>query len=151
MPPLANLAVLHEKKGDLAGAEATFEKVLRLSPTHTISVVHLARLQRKRGDRAGATAGSTPCSPPAARATTRWSSAPTSGWRSAILNRPLPLLERAVRTFPDYSRGWGLLARAYAERGEAAKAAEAARKALKIDPKNPDARKVLGKAGGETS
>ena len=144
--PLANLAVLREKKGDLAGAEATFEKVLRLSPTHTISVVHLARMQRKRGDRAGAIR--------------RLDALFAAGGESydALVERAdlwlkdrhpeqaVPLLARAVRTFPDYSRGWGLLARAYAERGEAAKAAQAARKAAKIDPKNADARKVLGKA-----
>jgi len=143
--PLANLAVLREKKGDLAGAEATFEKVLRLSPTHTISVVHLARIQRKRGDRAGAIR--------------RLDALFAAGGESydALFERAdlwledrhpekaVPLLERAVRTFPDYSRGWGLLARAYADRGETAKAAEAARKAVKIDPKNADARKVLKK------
>jgi protein O-mannosyl-transferase len=142
--PLANLAVLREKRGDIAGAEATFEKVLRLSPTHTISVVHLARLQRKRGDRAGAIR--------------RLEALFAAGGESydALVERAdlwledrhpekaVPLLARAVRTFPDYSRGWGLLARAHAERGETAKAAEAARKAAKIDPKNADALKVLG-------
>jgi tetratricopeptide (TPR) repeat protein len=144
--PLANLAVLREKKGDLAGAEAAFEKVLRLSPTHTISVVHLARMQRKRGDRAGAIR--------------RLDALFAAGGESydALLERAdlwledrhpekaVPLLERAVRTFPDFSRGWGLLARAYAERGETAKAAGAARKATRIDPKNKDARKVLGRS-----
>jgi Tfp pilus assembly protein PilF len=143
VPPLANLAVLREKRGDLAGAEATFEKVLRLSPTHTISVVHLARLQRKRGDRAGAI-----------RRLDALFAAGGESYDTLIERADLwledrrpeqavPLLERAVRTFPDYSRGWGLLARAHAERGETAKAAEAARKAAKIDPKNADALKIL--------
>jgi Tfp pilus assembly protein PilF len=146
VPPLANLAVLREKRGDIAGAEAIFEKVLRLSPMHTISVVHLARLQRKRGDRAGAIR----------RLDTLFAAGGES--YDTLIERAdlwledrdpekaLPLLERAVRTFPDYSRGWGLLARAYADRGETAKAAEAARKAAEIDLKNADARKVLGKA-----
>jgi superkiller protein 3 len=146
VPPLANLAVLREKKGDLAGAEATFEKVLRLSPTHTISVVHLARMQRKRGDRAGAirrldalfAAGGESYDTLIERADL---------WlEDRHPEKALPLLERAVRTFPDFSRGWGLLARAYADRGETAKAAEAARKAAKIDPRNADARKVLGRS-----
>jgi Tfp pilus assembly protein PilF len=145
VPPLANLAVLREKRGDIAGAEATFEKVLRLSPTHTISVVHLARLQRKRGNRAGAirrldtlfAAGGESYDTLVERADL---------WlEDRHPERALPLLERAVRTFPDYSRGWGLLARAYAEQGKTAKATEAARQAAKIDPKNADARKVLGK------
>ena len=143
--PLANLAVLREKKGDLAGAEAAFERVLRLSPTHTISVVHLARMQRKRGDRAGAirrldalfTAGGESYDALTERADL---------WQEdRHPEKAVPLLERAVRTFPDFSRGWGLLARVYAERGETAKAAEAARKAAKIDPKNKDALKVLGR------
>lgn len=146
VPPLANLAVLREKKGDLAGAEASFEKVLRLSPRHTISVAHLARLQRKRGDRAGAirrldalfAAGGESYDTLIERADL---------WlEDRHPEKAVPLLERAVRTFPDYSRGWGLLARAYTDRGETAKAAEAARKAVDIDPKNADARKVFGKA-----
>jgi Tfp pilus assembly protein PilF len=146
VPPLANLAVLREKRGDIAGAEATFEQVLRLSPTHTISVAHLARLQRKRGDRAGAirrldalfAAGGESYETLVERADL---------WlEDRHPEKAVPLLERAVSTFPDYSRGWGLLARARAERGETAKAAEAARKAVEIDPKNADALKVLGRS-----
>lgn len=146
VPPLANLAVLREKRGDLAGAEAAFEKVLRLSPTHTISVAHLARLQRKRGDRAGAI-----------RRLDALFAAGGESYETLIERADLwledrhpkkavPLLERAVRTFPDYARGWGLLARARAERGDAPGAVEAARKAVEIDPKNSDAVKVFRKA-----
>jgi Tfp pilus assembly protein PilF len=146
VPPLANLAVLREKKGDLAGAEATFEKVLRLSPTHTISVVHLARLQRKRGDRAGAIRRLDALFAVGGESYDTLIERADLWLEDRHPEKALPLLERAVRTFPDYSRGWGLLARAYADRGETAKAAEAARKAAKIDPKNADARKLLGKA-----
>jgi tetratricopeptide (TPR) repeat protein len=145
VPPLANLAVLYEKRGDIPKAETTFEEVLRLSPTHTISAVHLARLQRKRGDRAGAIR--------------RLDALFAAGGESydALVERAdlwledhrpdkaRPLLERAVKTFPDYAQGWGLLARARAETGDGPGAAEAARKALEIDPKNGEARKVLGK------
>ncbi|HEY0513070.1 MAG TPA: tetratricopeptide repeat protein [Thermoanaerobaculia bacterium] len=146
VPPLANMAVLRERRGDLPGAMAGYEQVLRLSPTHAIAAVHLARLQLKRGDRAGAI-----------RRLDDLFAAGGEGYE-ALLERAdlwladrrpdkaVPLLERAVGTFPDYSRGWGLLARARAERGDAEGAARAARKALAIDPKNPEARKVLGRA-----
>ncbi len=145
VPPLANLAVLYEKRGELPRAEKTFEEVLRLSPTHTISVVHLARIQRKRGDRAGAVlrldalfaAGGESYDTLVERADL---------WlEDRRPEKAVPLLERAVGTFPDYARGWGLLARARAETGERAEATEAARKAVEIDPKNADALKILRK------
>jgi tetratricopeptide (TPR) repeat protein len=145
VPPLANLAVLYEKRGELPRAEKTFEEVLRLSPGHTISAVHLARLQRKRGDRAGAVR--------------RLDAVLAAGGESydVLVERAdlwleerhpetaVPLLERAVGTFPDYAQAWGLLARARAGSGDASGAAEAARRALEIDPKNADGRKVLGR------
>jgi tetratricopeptide (TPR) repeat protein len=145
VPPLANLAVLYEKRGEIPRAETAFEEVLRLSPTHTISAVHLARLQRKRGDRAGAVR--------------RLDALFAAGGESydALVERAglwldehhpekaIPLLERAVRTFPEYAKGWELLSRARAETGDAPGAAEAARKALAIDPKDGEARRVLGR------
>jgi tetratricopeptide (TPR) repeat protein len=145
VPPLANLAVLYEKRGDPKRAEAAFGEVLRLAPTHTIAVVHLARFERKRGDQAGAArrldalfaAGGESYDALVERADL---------WLEACNpERALPLLDRAVRTFPDYAHGWGLLARTRAARGDARGAAEAAQKALAIDPKNQDARKVMGK------
>jgi tetratricopeptide (TPR) repeat protein len=144
VPPLANLGVLYEKRGDVPRAEKTFHEVLRLSPGHTISAVHLARLQRKRGDRAGAirqldalfAAGGESYDALVERA---------GLWlEDRHPEKAVPLLERAVRTFPDYAQGWGLLARARAEAGDAPGAAEAARRALEIDPKNEDGRKVVG-------
>lgn len=142
VPPLANLAVLYERRGDLKRAEASFQQVLRLSPTHTIAVVHLARFQRQRGDPAGAArrldalfaAGGESYDALVERADL---------WLEAgHPERALPLLDRAVRTFPDYAQGWGLLARARAGRGDAQGAAQAAERALAIDPKNKDARQV---------
>ncbi|MFL6263448.1 MAG: tetratricopeptide repeat protein [Thermoanaerobaculia bacterium] len=151
VPPLANLAVLYEKRGEIPRAEKTFEEVLRLSSTHTISAVHLARLQRKRGDRAGAVR--------------RLDALFAAGGESydALVERAdlwleehrpdkaVPLLERAVRTFPEYAKGWGLLARARAETGDGKGAAEAARRALEIDPKNGEARGVLGRKNHQQS
>jgi len=119
VPPLANLAVLYEKRGDIPRAETTFEEVLRRSPTHTISAVHLARLQRQRGDRAGAIR--------------RLDALFAAGGESydALVDRAdlwleegrpdkaIPLLERAVRTFPEYSKGREMLKRARGEEGRA--------------------------------
>lgn len=119
VPPLANLAVLYEKRGDIPKAETTFEEVLRLSPAHTISAVHLARLQRKRGDRAGAIR--------------RLDALFAAGGESydALVDRAdlwledgrpdkaIPLLERAVSTFPEYSKGREMLKRARREKGRA--------------------------------
>jgi tetratricopeptide (TPR) repeat protein len=147
VPPLANLAVLYERRGDLKRAEATFNDVLRLSPTHTIAVVHLARFERKRGDPAAAArrldalfaAGGESYDALVERADL---------WLEARHpERATPLLDRAVRTFPDYAQGWSHLARARAGLGDARGATEAARKALAIDPKNQEARKVLGGRG----
>ena len=119
VPPLANLAVLYEKRGDIPKAETAFEEVLRRSPTHTISAVHLARLQRKQGDRAGAIR--------------RLDALFAAGGESydALVDRAglwleegrpdkaIPLLERAVRTFPEYSKGREMLERARRAKGRA--------------------------------
>jgi tetratricopeptide (TPR) repeat protein len=145
VPPLANLAVLYEKRGDLKRAEATFDDVLRLAPTHTIAVVHVARFERKRGQPAAAArrldvlfaAGGESYDALVERADL---------WLEAgHPERAKPLLDRAVRTFPDYAQGWGHLARARAGLGDQHGAAEAAQKALAIDPKNQEAQTVLGK------
>jgi hypothetical protein len=115
VPPLANLGVLYEKRGDLPRARRTFEEVLRLSPTHAISAVHLARMQRAEGDRAGAVhrldalfaAGGENYEALVERADL-W-------MEEGHPEKAVPLLERAVRTFPDYSKGRDMLARARRE------------------------------------
>ncbi len=145
VPPLANLGVLYERRGDDALARSTFEAVLRLSPTHAIAADHLAGLLRAQGDRAGAdrrldalfAAGGENYE----ALTDRAEDYLTEG-RPAMA---LPLLARATGTFPEASRGWGLIARARAALGDPRGAAVAARRALAINPKDPDARKALGK------
>ncbi len=145
VPPLANLGVLYERRGDDAKAKSTFEAVLRLSPTHAIAADHLARILRARGDRAGAdrcldalfAAGGENYEALTDRAEDHL----TAGEPA----KALPLLARATGTFPEASRGWGLLARARAAQGDSSGAAEAARRALAIHPQDPDARKALGK------
>lgn len=115
VPPLANLGVLYEKRGDLRKARKTFEEVLRLSPTHAISAVHLARMQRAGGDRAGAiqrldalfAAGGENYEALVERADL---------WlEDGRPEKAIPLLERAVRTFPDYAKGKDMLAKARRE------------------------------------
>ena len=42
MAPLANLAVLEERQGDLAAARKDFEETLRRLPTHAIAAARVA-------------------------------------------------------------------------------------------------------------
>lgn len=110
--PLSNLALLREHRGDRAGAARLFEEVLRLSPTHAVSAVHLARMQIARGDRAGAArrldalfaAGGESYDALVERADL-WLQEGKPG-------KAIPLLERAVATFPERKRGREMLARA---------------------------------------
>jgi tetratricopeptide (TPR) repeat protein len=147
VPPLANLGVLYERRGDSARARSTFEAVLRLSPTHAIAADHLARLLRAQGDRAGAdrrldalfAAGGENYE----ALTDRAEDYLTAGEPA----KALPLLARATGTFPEFARGWGLLARARAAQGDSRGAAAAARRALAIDPKDTDAHKALKALG----
>jgi tetratricopeptide (TPR) repeat protein len=109
---LANLALVHERRGDLAAARATFEKVLRLSPTHAVAAVHLARMDRAKGDREGA----------ARRLDAMFAAG--GGNYDALVERAdlwlqegrpdkaIPLLEEAVRGFPGRRKGRELLERA---------------------------------------
>jgi tetratricopeptide (TPR) repeat protein len=113
--PLSNLALLREHRGDRAGAEKLFEEVLRLSPTHAVSAVHLARMQIARGDRAGAAqrldalfaAGGESYDALVERADL---------WlQEGKAEKAIPLLERAVATFPERERGREMLERARRE------------------------------------
>jgi Tfp pilus assembly protein PilF len=143
IPPLANLGILLEKRGDVAGAKAAYEEVLRRVPTHAVSAVHLARFQAAEGDRAGA-----------ARRLDALFAAGGESYEALVERadlwlqeghpeKALPLLEKAVRRFPDWAKGWSALARAHSALGDNEKAAEAARRALEIDPKDGAARAVL--------
>ncbi|HSS77372.1 MAG TPA: tetratricopeptide repeat protein, partial [Thermoanaerobaculia bacterium] len=99
--PLANLGVLKERQGNLPEARKALEETLRRLPTHAIAAVHLARLSLREGDRAGA-----------ARRLDALFAAGGESYealteRAGIWlqeGRPdlaVPLLERAVREFPD--------------------------------------------------
>lgn len=112
LAPLTNLALLRERRGDLGGAQAAFEKVLRLSPAHAISAVHLARIHLREGDPSAA-----------AQVLDAYFAAGGEGYdalvdRAALWmregkpERAIPLLEKAVETFPEKARGREMLARA---------------------------------------
>jgi tetratricopeptide (TPR) repeat protein len=116
VPPLANLGILLERRGDIAGAKRTFEEVLRRAPTHAAAAVHLARFQIQEGDRQGA-----------ARRLDALFAAGGESYDALVEradlylqeDRPgaaIPLLERAVRTFPERKRGRELLERARGEK-----------------------------------
>lgn len=113
--PLSNLALLREHQGNGAEAEKLFEEVLRRSPTHAVSAVHLARRQIARGDHAGAArrldallaAGGESYDALVERA---------GLWlREGRPEKAIPLLERAVATFPERARGREMLERARRE------------------------------------
>ena len=77
--------------GTSAARETAFEEALRGSPTHAVAAVHLARMSAQAvGTGPGRSGVSTPCSPPAVRATMRWSSAPGSGSRRGGRTLPGP-------------------------------------------------------------
>lgn len=113
--PLSNLALLHERRGDRAGAEKLFQEAQRLYPTHAVSAVHLARFRLRKGDKAGAV-----------RILDAFFAAGGESY-DALLERAalwlaerrpekaIPLLERAVETFPERSRGREMLKRARRE------------------------------------
>lgn len=109
--PLANLAVLEEHQGDLPGARRDFEETLRRLPTHAIAAVHLARLSLREGDRPGAarrldalfTAGGESYDALTERA---------GIWlQEGRKDAARPLLERAIRAFPDRREARSLLAK----------------------------------------
>ncbi len=113
--PMSNLALLRERRRDRTGAEKLFQDIQRLYPTHAISAVHLARFRLQEGDKAGA-----------ARILDAFFAAGGESYdalteRAALWlveGRPekaIPLLERAVETFPEKARGREMLERAKAD------------------------------------
>jgi protein O-mannosyl-transferase len=107
--PLANLAVLEERQGDIPAARKAFEETLRRLPTHAIAAVHLARLSLVEKDRAGA----------AHRLDALFASGGESYdalteraglWlQEGRADAAVPLLEKAVREFPDRKEARGML------------------------------------------
>jgi tetratricopeptide (TPR) repeat protein len=99
--PLANLALVRERRGDLGGARAAFEETLKRRPTHAVAAVHLARMSSKGGDRAAAArrldaffaAGGESYDALTERARLWIQDGRTDAAR--------PLLERAVNEFPE--------------------------------------------------
>jgi Tfp pilus assembly protein PilF len=99
--PLANLAVLEERRGDIPAARKDFEETLRRLPTHAIAAVHLARLSLAEGDRAGA-AGRLDALFAAGGESYDALTERAGIWlQEGRADAAVPLLEKAVREFPE--------------------------------------------------
>ncbi len=99
--PLANLAVLEERRGDLPAARRDFEETLRRLPTHAIAAVHLARLSRAAGDRAGAARRLDSLFAAGGESYDALTERAGYWLQEGRADKAVPLLERAVREFPD--------------------------------------------------
>lgn len=99
--PLANLAVLEERRGDLSGARRDFEETLRRLPTHAIAAVHLARLSLAEGDRAGAARRLDALFAAGGESYDALTERAGIWLQEGRADAAVPLLERAVREFPD--------------------------------------------------
>jgi tetratricopeptide (TPR) repeat protein len=116
--PLANLAVLEERRGDIPGARRAFEETLRRLPTHAIAAVHLARLSLAEGDRAGAARRLDALFAAGGESYDALTERAGIWLQEGRMDAAVPLLERAVREFPDRRRAREMLrdARAKAPR-----------------------------------
>ena len=116
--PLANLAVLEERRGDLPGARRDFEETLRRLPTHAIAAVHLARLSLAAGDRAGAAQRLDALFAAGGESYDALTERAGIWLQEGRADAAVPLLERAVREFPDRREAGAMLrdARAKAPR-----------------------------------
>lgn len=99
--PLANLAVLEERRGDLSGARRDFEETLRRLPTHAIAAVHLARLSLAEGDRAGAARRLDALFAAGGESYDALTERAGIWLQEGRADAARPLLERAMREFPD--------------------------------------------------
>ena len=99
--PLANLAVLEERRGDLSGARRDFEETLRRLPTHAIAAVHLARLSLAEGDRAGAARRLDALFAAGGESYDALTERAGYWLQEGRADAARPLLERAMREFPD--------------------------------------------------
>lgn len=110
--PLANLAVLEERQGDLPGARRDFEETLRRLPTHAIAAVHLARLALAEGDRAGAARRLDALFAAGGESYDALTERAGIWLQEGRADAARPLLERAIRDFPDRQEARRLLAKA---------------------------------------
>lgn len=108
--PLANLAVLEERQGNLPAARKAFEETLRRLPTHAIAAVHLARLSLAEGDRAGAARRLDALFAAGGESYDALTERAGIWLQEGRKDAARPLLERAVREFPDRMEARRLLA-----------------------------------------
>jgi hypothetical protein len=99
--PLANLAVLEERQGDLPAARRDFEETLHRLPTHAISAVHLARLSLHEGDREGAARRLDALFAAGGESYDALTERAKIWLQEGRADEAVPLLERAVKEFPD--------------------------------------------------
>lgn len=99
--PLANLAVLEERQGDLPAARRDFEEALRRLPTHAIAAVHLARLSLREGDREGAARRLDALFAAGGESYDALTERAGIWLQEGRADAARPLLERAVREFPE--------------------------------------------------
>jgi tetratricopeptide (TPR) repeat protein len=99
--PLANLAVLEERRSNLPEARKAFEETLRRLPTHAIAAVHLARLSLAEGDRAGAARRLDALFAAGGESYDALTERAGIWLREGRADAAVPLLEKAVREFPD--------------------------------------------------
>jgi protein O-mannosyl-transferase len=99
--PLANLAVLEERQGDLPAARRDFEETLRRLPTHAIAAVHLARLSLREGDREGAARRLDALFAAGGESYDALTERAGLWLQEGRADAAKPLLEKAIREFPD--------------------------------------------------
>jgi protein O-mannosyl-transferase len=109
--PLANLGVLQERQGNLAEARQAFEETLRRLPTHAIAAVHLARLALRDGDRVGAARRLDALFAAGGESYDALTERAGLWLQEGRTDAAMPLLERAVREFPDRKEARDLLKR----------------------------------------
>ena len=99
--PLANLGLLRERRGDLPGAKAAFEETLRRLPTHAVAAVHLARLALREGDRQAAAKRLDALFAAGGESYDALTERAGIWLQEGRPDAARPLLERAVREFPE--------------------------------------------------
>ena len=138
-----NLGTAHLQKGAFADAETALLQALELSPDYPKALGNLGLLYasqnqtekaRVQFERAVAVAPDDP---------TALGNLGTYYLSEGHLVRAIGLLNRAVEADPAYLDGWLNLALAHFRNDAFEQAGEAARKALEIDPANPQARQIL--------
>lgn len=152
--PLAFLnlqvAAAYIGKNDLPRAEAAYEDILRLDPTHDKAIVGVAELKQKQGDIAGALAFLTQHAKAEGTGREVFNAL---GELTSVLNRndeATDWFTKASAADPYWARPLYRLGQLAAARGDTAAANSYMNKAIAVDPRSPEARlakTALGQSG----